>query len=45
MGVPDAIALSAVRVSLGWDTVPADIDTFVAAWRELYLRAGSRAAA
>jgi cysteine desulfurase len=45
MGVPDGVALTAVRVSLGWDTVPADLDRFVAAWRELYLRAGPRAAA
>jgi cysteine desulfurase len=45
MGVPDAVALTAVRVSLGWGTTPADIDRYVAAWSALYARAGKRAAA
>jgi cysteine desulfurase len=44
MGVPDAVALTAVRVSLGWGTVAADIDRFVAAWSDLYRRAGRAAA-
>jgi cysteine desulfurase len=44
MSVPDAVALTAVRVSLGWGTVAADIDRFVAAWSDLYRRAGRAAA-
>ena len=35
MGYPDALARSAIRVSLGWSTVAADIDRFVAAWSAL----------
>jgi cysteine desulfurase len=38
MGVPDDIAETAIRVSLGWTTTEADITRFVAAWRDLYLR-------
>ncbi len=44
MGVPDDVAVTAVRVSLGWRTRSEDIDRFIAAWRELYERAGARAA-
>ena len=44
MGVPEEIAISAVRVSLGWDTTEAEIDRFVEAWRALAARAGRRAA-
>jgi cysteine desulfurase len=44
MGVPDDVAVTAVRVSLGWQTRGRDIDRFVSAWRELYLRAGAKAA-
>ncbi len=44
MGVADDIAVTAVRVSLGWRTRPEDIDQFVTAWRELYERAGTKAA-
>lgn len=32
MGLSDAIAESAIRISLGWDTEPEDIDAFLAAW-------------
>lgn len=44
MGVPDAEAITAVRVSLGWNTTGADIDRLVAAWEDLYRRAGEKAA-
>ena len=44
MGVADDVAVTAVRVSLGWRTRPRDIDRFVTAWRELHERAGARAA-
>jgi len=38
MGVADAVAESAVRVSLGWNTTAADIDHFIAEWQRLYGR-------
>jgi cysteine desulfurase len=41
MGVDDALARCAVRVSLGWTTTEAEIDTFVAAWTALWRRAGA----
>ena len=44
MGVADDLAVTAVRVSLGWASRPEHIDRFVAAWDELYRRAGARAA-
>jgi cysteine desulfurase len=44
MGVPDDIAATAARVSLGWRTRPEDLDTFVAAWENLYNRLGRKAA-
>jgi cysteine sulfinate desulfinase/cysteine desulfurase-like protein len=44
MGVPDALAVAAIRVSLGRTTTADDIDRLVAAWRALYLRASPRAA-
>jgi len=44
MGVPDALARCAIRVSLGWTTTPADIDRFVAAWETLYRRRERRRA-
>ncbi|MGE4218526.1 MAG: cysteine desulfurase family protein [Alphaproteobacteria bacterium] len=43
MGVDEAVALGAIRVSLGYGTTEAEIDAFVAAWARLYQRA--RAAA
>jgi cysteine desulfurase len=45
MGVPEDEALTAVRVSLGWSTTPAEVDRFVAVWRQLFERCGRRAAA
>jgi cysteine desulfurase len=44
MGAPDALAGSAIRVSLGAGTTEADIDAFVGAWRGLAARADRRAA-
>lgn len=44
MGVPAAEAESAIRISLGWSTVPADIDQLVEAWGVLYARTRAHAA-
>lgn len=44
MGVADDVAVTAIRVSLGWASRAEDVDRFIAAWRELYERAGARAA-
>jgi cysteine desulfurase len=38
MGLDDATAGSAIRVSLGWRSSAADVDRLVAAWTELYAR-------
>jgi cysteine desulfurase len=38
MGVEDALADGAIRVSLGWASVPEDVDLFLAAWAELYAK-------
>jgi cysteine desulfurase len=40
MGVEPAEAASAIRVSLGWNSESGDIDRLIAAWRDLYIRAG-----
>jgi len=39
MGVPAAEAAGAIRISLGWNTQPGDIERLIAAWRDLYIRA------
>ncbi len=44
MGVADDVAVTAIRVSLGWASRAEDVDRFVAAWAELHERAGARAA-
>jgi len=44
MGAPAALAGSAIRVSLGPDTMVADIDAFVDAWARLAARVGRSAA-
>ncbi|HEX9767900.1 MAG TPA: cysteine desulfurase family protein [Kiloniellales bacterium] len=36
MGVGDALADGAIRVSLGWASVPEDVEQFLAAWAKLY---------
>src|SRR3546814_18923537 len=38
MGSSDSDAGSAIRVSLGWASTPADIDHLLAAWGDLYRR-------
>jgi len=38
MGVPEAQASSAIRVSLGWASEAADVDRFVEAWTRLFMR-------
>jgi cysteine desulfurase len=45
MGASPEAAASAIRISLGWDSVAADIDHLVEAWGALYARAGQRVAA
>ena len=44
MGVPEAAAESAIRVSLGWSTAEADIDRLAEAWGALYARTRANAA-
>lgn len=38
MGVPDAEAASAIRVSLGWNSETGDIERLITAWQSLYIR-------
>ena len=40
MGVADAEAETAIRISFGWNSLAADSDRLIAAWRDLYLRVG-----
>jgi cysteine desulfurase len=40
MGVEDAEAGSAIRISFGWNSGSQDIDRLIAAWRDLYIRVG-----
>ena len=35
MGATDDTARAAIRISLGWGSVPADIDRFIAAWCQI----------
>jgi cysteine desulfurase len=42
MGVDAATAGSAIRVSLGWRSSTADVEHFLAAWRELAARVRAR---
>jgi cysteine desulfurase len=44
MGVAPALAESAIRISLGWNTGVADIDQLVDAWGALYARTRASAA-
>jgi cysteine desulfurase len=44
MGVPEAEADCAIRISLGWSTGQADIDHLVEAWGALYVRTRNEAA-
>jgi cysteine desulfurase len=38
MGVEDAVAETAIRISLGWSSRAEEIDRLIAAWRDLYVR-------
>jgi cysteine desulfurase len=38
MGVNPAVADTAVRISLGWNTEAEDIERLIGAWRDLYIR-------
>jgi cysteine desulfurase len=42
MGIAEAEAASAIRVSLGWRSEAADVDAFLQAWGELSARTGRR---
>jgi cysteine desulfurase len=44
MGVDEAAAKCAIRISLGWNSTAEDVDRLVAAWRGLYERAARKAA-
>jgi len=44
MGVPEAVADCAIRISLGWSTTAADLDHLVEAWGALYARTRAHAA-
>lgn len=44
MGVAPELARTAIRVSFGWATTPADIDAFAVAWNALHQRLAARAA-
>jgi cysteine desulfurase len=44
MGIAPEIAKSALRVSFGWNSVPADVDAFIAAWRRMIDRTNRHAA-
>jgi cysteine desulfurase len=38
MGVEDAMAETAIRISLGWNSHAEEIDRLITAWRDLYIR-------
>lgn len=44
MGVAPDTAKSAIRVSLGWNTTPEDIEAFIGAWRRIVERRKKKAA-
>ncbi len=44
MGVDPALAASAIRVSLGWNSTEGDVDAFVQAWTAIHRRVRRRAA-
>ena len=45
MGVPEADARAAIRVSLGWSTTDTEVESFIGAWLALRRRVGARASA
>jgi cysteine desulfurase len=38
MGVPACEAATAIRISMGWNTEPADIERLIKEWQDLYIR-------
>ncbi len=38
MGIEAAVADTALRISLGWNTQPGDIERLIEAWQDLYIR-------
>jgi len=44
MGVPDAPASQAIRVSVGWTSTAGDVERFISAWRALGRGGGANAA-
>lgn len=40
MGIEDAEAGTAIRISFGWSSRPGDSERLIAAWRDLYIRVG-----
>jgi cysteine desulfurase len=44
MGIADEIAQSAVRISIGRDTIEENVEKFVAVWQQLYARSHQHAA-
>jgi cysteine desulfurase len=44
MGVASELSQGALRISLGWNTTPADINHFSAVWRKIMARASAKAA-
>ncbi|MDE2444864.1 MAG: cysteine desulfurase [Alphaproteobacteria bacterium] len=44
MGVDPALAKSAIRVSLGWNTTAEEIEKFISSWRKISQRLHSKAA-
>lgn len=45
MGIADAEARTAIRVSLGWSTTPDEVEGFIGAWIGLHRRLGAKARA
>lgn len=42
MGIPADLAAGAVRASLGWATTDAEVECFLEAWRNIFLRLSSK---
>lgn len=43
MGIDEALARNAIRLSLGWTSTQKDIDAFIAAWTRLHARKAAQA--
>ncbi len=42
MGIDGEESLSAIRISLGWDNVPSDVERFVEVWGSIYAKSSAR---